>query len=429
MKASFVYLFLLGEVTNCLLLCSPLAPDTRRPRGVNFVNSGARTCQMAIFGSGGPRLGNVPKTKAAIQENKVFRDRLSQFWRGAITATDLVRTLDQGVASQLPGVDLEDVVAVAMGLTTNPRQRNLLLQAGKGRQTAPGAGVAAGQALLGGQKVVEGQRGVVYMMEQGGQRVSSGKSFILNGAQMGKKLSPRGFKVTTRANADIALRGVRNFSHVRKSNWTNTTSRLFVGFEEFVENYNGRGDSVLIMEAGSTDLKKLADGSTGGITKGKLKAYTVAMVEIIRCIHKAGLVWSDLKLDNLVLSMDGQVKAIDLDSAVKMYSPLVDYSPEATPPEVAHTLRFEVDPPLSDRSLDVWSLGMAVLHMHLGRAYFEGRSNAQIMSSLVEPGFAVDLSGVQDVQARSMLKGLLDPDPRKRLAMFDSPLFRVSLMF
>ena len=32
-----------------------------------------------------------------------------------------------------------------------------------------------------------------------------------------------------------------------------------------------------------------------------------------------------------------------------------------------------------DRSFDVWSLGMAILHLYLGRGYFEGSSDPQVV--------------------------------------------------
>ncbi|CAN0035729.1 unnamed protein product, partial [Laminaria digitata] len=51
-------------------------------------------------------------------------------------------------------------------------------------------------------------------------------------------------------------------------------------------------------------------------------------------MHKADLVWTDLKLDNMVLAGRGlQVKAIDLESAVPARSAPKTFSPEATPPD------------------------------------------------------------------------------------------------
>ena len=37
-----------------------------------------------------------------------------------------------------------------------------------------------------------------------------------------------------------------------------------------------------------------------------------------------------------------------------------------------------------DRSFDVWSLGMAILHLHLGRGYFQGSSDLQVCLFFME---------------------------------------------
>lgn len=54
-----------------------------------------------------------------------------------------------------------------------------------------------------------------------------------------------------------------------------------------------------------------------------------------RCVHEAGLVWTDLKLDNMLLCQGGEVKAIDLESAVPAKSAPKSFSPEAMPPDFA----------------------------------------------------------------------------------------------
>lgn len=47
------------------------------------------------------------------------------------------------------------------------------------------------------------------------------------------------------------------------------------------------------------------------------------------------MVWTDFKLDNLVLCDEDEVKAIDLESAVSSRSAPKAYTPSALPPDVA----------------------------------------------------------------------------------------------
>lgn len=54
-----------------------------------------------------------------------------------------------------------------------------------------------------------------------------------------------------------------------------------------------------------------------------------------RCLDKAGLVWTDLKLDNLVLCERGEVRAIDLETAVPTKSAPIAFTPSSLPPDFA----------------------------------------------------------------------------------------------
>ena len=54
---------------------------------------------------------------------------LTQYARGAITAIDLVRSLERDVASKIPGCDLEDVVAAALEAIPDKRRREMLSKA------------------------------------------------------------------------------------------------------------------------------------------------------------------------------------------------------------------------------------------------------------------------------------------------------------
>lgn len=366
-----------------------------------------------------------------MESNVVFKSRTEQYARGAITAIDLVRSLERDVASKIPGCDLEDVVAAALEAIPDKRKREMLSKASGGRAIGPGGAAASGASMSlsrGGSDVtIEGRGGQQYLMTQGGQRISSGKSTIFNGVEIGKEATPLKIKVTSRPNAALAKAENANVERVRLKNGAQAYSRHFVGFMEYVENFNGRGDVAMVMRAESMDLRKLADGSGGGLPQSKVRKYASEMASVMRCMHKAGLVWTDLKLDNMVLAGNGQVKAIDLESAVPARSAPKTFSPEASPPDFFAASRGGYAGVTVGRSFDVWSLGMAILHLYLGRGYFEGSSDPQTIAKLANPDFGMDLSEVKDGRTRGLLEGLLDPDPKKRLRYFDSPLTRLAL--
>ena len=65
---------------------------------------------------------------------------------------------------------------------------------------------------------------------------------------------------------------------------------------------------------------------------------------------------------------------------------------------------------------------MMLLHLYSGSSWYGSASNAQIMAQLVQPGFAVDVSDVDDdSQLRDLLQQLLQIDPKQRLQAFQRP--------
>lgn len=69
---------------------------------------------------------------------------------------------------------------------------------------------------------------------------------------------------------------------------------------------------------------------------------------LFRCVHKAGLVWTDLKLDNMVLCERDEARAIDLEGAVPARSAPKSYTPDTMPPDFAVASRGGVSERLSN---------------------------------------------------------------------------------
>ena len=154
--------------------------------------------------------------------------------------------------------------------------------------------------------------------------------------------------------------------------------------------------SVIIMEAGAIDLKK-ASAALGPLRDGDLVRVAKSMASALAKIQGKGLVWTDLKTDNYVFvptevgdinrsdyfSTAFTCKAIDLESAVGVGKPIVDFSPEVATPEQVDLLTGGelssqggratdytiaiADPILARKESDLWALGISILHMYLGR--------------------------------------------------------------
>ena len=105
-----------------------------------------------------------------------------------------------------------------------------------------------------------------------------------------------------------------------------------------------------------------------------------------------------MKTTSNFLTNDYVCKAIDVESAVSERGSLVDFSPETCAPELAQVLRggslsatrssdFKVninEPLLASKALDIWALGISILHLYLGRAPIVDRPDIQKSLSKLE---------------------------------------------
>ena len=96
-----------------------------------------------------------------------------------------------------------------------------------------------------------------------------------------------------------------------------------------------------------------------------------------------------MKTTSNFLTNDYVCTAIDVESAVSERGSLVDFSPETCAPELATILRrgsvsaarnrdfkINVDEPLlATKALDIWALGISILHLYLGRAPIVDRAD------------------------------------------------------
>mmetsp|Transcript_22219 Transcript_22219/g.47099 ORF Transcript_22219/g.47099 Transcript_22219/m.47099 type:complete len:569 (+) Transcript_22219:252-1958(+) len=179
-----------------------------------------------------------------------------------------------------------------------------------------------------------------------------------------------------------------------------------------------RDQCALAIERGARDLKSFLN-SRGKLEKKELKDACVSATQCVQALHRAGLVWTDMKTENFVVMPNGEVKGIDLESAMPIGDYPVDYSPEACPPEFATAFLAGEGPYFElGTSYDVWSLGMLMLELSTGRGYFDGKTPAQITKQLRDMDEYSMTDYLDDVECEERLKDLirrcLQKDSQKR---------------
>ena len=211
----------------------------------------------------------------------------------------------------------------------------------------------------------------------------------------------------------------REYENYRKINFLGFARGRFVQCYEFfpIAGYDKRfrNQCALVLEMGARDLKSYLNccGALGG---RELRDASASAAQCVQALHSAGLVWTDLKTENFVVMPNGEVKGIDLESAMQVGENPVDYSPEACPPEFANAFLSGDGPYFHlDYSYDVWSLGMMILELATGRGYFDGKNPAQITKILRDADDGIPLDGLDcDVKLKDLIQRCLNRDPKKR---------------
>lgn len=139
--------------------------------------------------------------------------------------------------------------------------------------------------------------------------------------------------------------------------------------------------------------------------------YAACVILGLEFLHEIGVMYRDLKLDNIMMLSDGYVKLGDFGLCkTNMWhgtkTSTFCGTPEFIAPEI---LQF----PSYNRSVDWWELGVLIYEMMLGEAPFDGADENEIFHSIVYDD--VVLPSYLSTPARNIIFQLLEKNPAARL--------------
>ncbi|EDV21777.1 uncharacterized protein TRIADDRAFT_30067 [Trichoplax adhaerens] len=173
-----------------------------------------------------------------------------------------------------------------------------------------------------------------------------------------------------------------------------TTHRLF-----YVMEYANGGDLMFQIQKYSR------------FNEEKTRFYSAEIVLALQFLHQNGIIYRDLKLDNVLLDSEGHIKITDFGMCKEnMFGSCLTKTFCGTPDYIAPEILLEID---YGFSVDWWSLGVLMYEMLAGEPPFEGDSEEELFESILHNDihYPVWLSR----EALRILKGLLIKNPGKRL--------------
>lgn len=143
----------------------------------------------------------------------------------------------------------------------------------------------------------------------------------------------------------------------------------------------------------------------------RTRFYGAEIISALAYLHSQGIIYRDLKLENLLLDKDGHIKIADFglckeDITYGRTTKTFCGTPEYLAPEVLEDNDY-------GRAVDWWGIGVVMYEMMCGRLPFYNRDHDVLFTLiLVEE---VKYPRTLSPEARDLLAGLLIKDPSKRL--------------
>lgn len=146
-------------------------------------------------------------------------------------------------------------------------------------------------------------------------------------------------------------------------------------------------------------------------SEDRTRFYGAEIISALAYLHSQGIIYRDLKLENLLLDKDGHIKITDFglckeDITYGRTTKTFCGTPEYLAPEVLEDNDY-------GRAVDWWGIGVVMYEMMCGRLPFYNRDHDVLFTLILmsDVKFPRNLSA----EAKDLLSGLLIKDPTRRL--------------
>jgi len=150
----------------------------------------------------------------------------------------------------------------------------------------------------------------------------------------------------------------------------------------------------------------------GSFDDSTTRFYTACVVEAFNFLHLRGIIYRDLKPENLLLDNNGYVKLVDFGFAKKIGHSKKTWTFCGTPEYVAPEIILNKG---HDLSADLWSLGILMYELLTGSPPFSGQDPMKTYNMILKGIDAVDFPRKITRNAQNLIKKLCRDNPTDRL--------------
>ncbi|KAJ1719905.1 hypothetical protein LPJ53_005408 [Coemansia erecta] len=179
-----------------------------------------------------------------------------------------------------------------------------------------------------------------------------------------------------------------------------------------IEYFETDTDIYIVLEHCTCDLSVYLKQRGGFLRMEEVRGIALQLVAALGYLHSLGVVHHDIKLPNALIGTDGRIKLCDLGLATQLRKdgkPIYVQTLKGTPlymaPEMLRRARYTY-------KADLWSLGVVLYELYVGRTPFRTHSLADLKKNIMEE----DIIWPKHIpgQLKGFLDSLLQKDPARR---------------
>ncbi|KXS20855.1 hypothetical protein M427DRAFT_119397 [Gonapodya prolifera JEL478] len=151
----------------------------------------------------------------------------------------------------------------------------------------------------------------------------------------------------------------------------------------------------------------------GRFDEARAKFYAAQILLALHFFHQNNVIYRDLKLENILVSAEGNLKLADYGICKEDCGPDDDTTtmcgtPEYMAPEICQAQPY-------NKSADWWSYGVLLYQMMTGRSPFHGSNDDEIFAAVVNDPLSFPMDVPLSRMAMGLIRRLLEKDPVRRL--------------